>query len=126
MGFAMTDADAFMRAILADPLADAPRLVFADWLEERGDGLSEFNRLQCSGLDPGRQRQLAVEHAGEWLGPAVQIVRPGRGSFAHHVAATFRHGFPDRLAMTADNFYQIGPRVFERWPINTVRLSDCR
>jgi len=31
----MTDAD-FLRAILADPEDDGPRLAYADWLEERG------------------------------------------------------------------------------------------
>jgi uncharacterized protein (TIGR02996 family) len=33
----MEQAD-FIRAILAEPEDDAPRLVFADWLEERGEG----------------------------------------------------------------------------------------
>ena len=33
--------DAFIRAILADPGEDALRLVYADWLDERGDALVE-------------------------------------------------------------------------------------
>lgn len=32
----MNDGDALLRAILAAPDDDAPRLVYADWLEERG------------------------------------------------------------------------------------------
>jgi uncharacterized protein (TIGR02996 family) len=44
----MTD-DGFLRAILAQPSDDAPRLVYADWLEEQGDPVStakaEFLRL---------------------------------------------------------------------------------
>jgi len=31
----MTDDD-FFRAILASPLADHPRLVYADWLDDHG------------------------------------------------------------------------------------------
>ncbi len=43
------DEDAFLRTILDAPKDDAPLLVYADWLEERGDDLSaakaEFLRL---------------------------------------------------------------------------------
>jgi uncharacterized protein (TIGR02996 family) len=34
---AMTQEDAFLKAILEDPNDDTPRLVYADWLEERGE-----------------------------------------------------------------------------------------
>jgi uncharacterized protein (TIGR02996 family) len=37
----------FLADILANPYDDGPRLVFADWLEERGDPLGEFIRVQC-------------------------------------------------------------------------------
>jgi uncharacterized protein (TIGR02996 family) len=40
-GRAISDEDAFLRAIVANPADDAPRLVYADWLEERGDPDSE-------------------------------------------------------------------------------------
>src|SRR5439155_8900481 len=44
----MTDADAFLAAIVADPDADGPRLAYADWLGERGDAArAEFLRVQC-------------------------------------------------------------------------------
>ena len=33
----MTDPAAFLRAIIANPDDDGPRLVYADWLEERGE-----------------------------------------------------------------------------------------
>ena len=33
----MSDGESLYRAILAAPADDAPRLVYADWLEERGD-----------------------------------------------------------------------------------------
>jgi uncharacterized protein (TIGR02996 family) len=44
-GWAMNDEAAFMAAILAAPDDDAPRLVFADWLDERGDRRAEWLRL---------------------------------------------------------------------------------
>lgn len=44
----MTTRDALMRAILADLDNDAPRLVLADWLDERGEhDEAELIRLQC-------------------------------------------------------------------------------
>ena len=46
LGF-MSDADALLAAVLADPDADLPRLVYADWLEERGEAeRAEFIRVQ--------------------------------------------------------------------------------
>ncbi|HKI35222.1 MAG TPA: SUMF1/EgtB/PvdO family nonheme iron enzyme [Gemmataceae bacterium] len=39
----LTD-ESFLRAILADPVDDAPWLIYADWLEERGDPLAILYR----------------------------------------------------------------------------------
>jgi uncharacterized protein (TIGR02996 family) len=38
---------AFLEAIRAHPEADEPRLVYADWLEERGDPRGDFIRAHC-------------------------------------------------------------------------------
>lgn len=44
----MADHAAFLRAIIAAPDDDLPRLVFSDWLDERGEGdRAEFIRVQC-------------------------------------------------------------------------------
>lgn len=44
----MTEQDAFLRSICEHPDDDAPRLIFADWLEERGQrDRAEFIRIQC-------------------------------------------------------------------------------
>lgn len=40
-GRALTDEAAFLNAILENPEDDAPRLVYADWLDEQGDPASE-------------------------------------------------------------------------------------
>jgi len=48
----MSQENAFLQAILDDPDNDDLRLVYADWLEERGDPRGEFIRLQCAKLDP--------------------------------------------------------------------------
>lgn len=44
----MSDGDALLRAILANPADDTARLVYADWLDEQGQGeRAEFIRVQC-------------------------------------------------------------------------------
>jgi uncharacterized protein (TIGR02996 family) len=62
----MSDEDAFLARIAATPADDVARLVYADWLEERGDAEStakaEFLRQTCTLLPglPDAERQ-AVE-----------------------------------------------------------------
>jgi uncharacterized protein (TIGR02996 family) len=44
----MTSDEAFLRDICEHPEDDAPRLVYADWLEEHGNPeRAEFIRVQC-------------------------------------------------------------------------------
>ena len=58
----MSDEDGFLRAIVADPGNVALRLIYADWLEERGDAdadhRAEYLRAECA-LDalPARNRR---------------------------------------------------------------------
>jgi uncharacterized protein (TIGR02996 family) len=57
----VTDGEALIRSILAAPADDAPRLVYADWLDEQGRGEdAEFVPLQ-------------VELARLWLDGAFQV-----------------------------------------------------
>jgi uncharacterized protein (TIGR02996 family) len=53
----MSDRDALLRAICENPDDDAPRLIYADWLDEHGDPLqAEFIRVQV---------ELARVHEGD-------------------------------------------------------------
>jgi len=82
----------FLQAIAAEHDSDEPRLVFADWLEERGDVRGEFIRVQCElSQDNSNERhvELAVRerailnaHRRDWLGTiplALEDVRYRRG-----------------------------------------------
>src|SRR6185436_17673072 len=71
------ERDALLQAVLAAPDDDAPRLVFADWLLERGDPLGEFITLQYlvhnqrrapTQAEFHRERVLVRAHARAWLG----------------------------------------------------------
>jgi uncharacterized protein (TIGR02996 family) len=71
----LMDEDAgFLQALLAAPEDDALRLVYADWLEERGDPRGEYLRCQCAraALILPWQRRLTVGRILNLLG------RPGR------------------------------------------------
>jgi len=72
---------AFLRSIQETPEDDAPRLVYADWLDDHGDAeRADFIRTQCR-LEamprdaPGRsalrmrEADLLRRHRSEWLGP---------------------------------------------------------
>ena len=57
----LSDEDALLRAVIAAPEDNAPRLVFADWLDEHGD--------------PQRARLIRAQIAGKWLGYKVRGLR---------------------------------------------------
>src|SRR5204863_7774890 len=91
----MTADDAFLDAVLEQPDDDTPRLMYADWLEERGDPKGEFIRLQCelARLPAGDARRSALgrrldtlraAHADAWRAelpelPGVTWGQPERG-----------------------------------------------
>ncbi|HEY7426081.1 MAG TPA: TIGR02996 domain-containing protein [Gemmataceae bacterium] len=101
----MTPNDAFLQAILANPEDDTPRLVYADWLDERGDPRGEFIRVQCqmailSADDERRppleqqERRLLERHQDEWLGPLRHLL----GSWL------FRRGFLEAITVPATTY----------------------
>src|SRR4051794_37513477 len=78
----MDEEGAFLSAIAADPADDTNRLVYADWLEERGDVRAEYIRLPLQTHEPhGRKRTLARLKAlsrridREWRGRVFSVPR---------------------------------------------------
>lgn len=53
----MGDDKQFLEAIRAAPRDQSLRLVYADWLEDRGDERSEYLRIQAMLLDAGREQR---------------------------------------------------------------------
>lgn len=46
--YGMSDSEAFLKNIIDFPSDDTPRLVYADWIDERGESdRAEFIRVQC-------------------------------------------------------------------------------
>lgn len=101
---------AFLQRIIASPLERLPRLVYADWLDERGDERAEFLRLQCqvvAGLE--RLTELSSSVPQTWaqqvnlLSQALLIFRmPTLGGGIRRVAVRGRPAQPgQRLAAGA-------------------------
>jgi uncharacterized protein (TIGR02996 family) len=80
--------EALLEAIYAAPDDDAPRLVYADALIERGDPRGELISLQLRGaLDRDgqkREKELLATYGKQWLGELAPIVMSG---------FTFERGF---------------------------------
>src|SRR5437763_4914099 len=88
----MPEESAFLRTIVERPDDDAPRLVYADWLEEHGNTpRAEFIRVQIElanlpaesprrGPLAVRERELLVRYQRKWIAPLGKWVREGRFS----------------------------------------------
>jgi uncharacterized protein (TIGR02996 family) len=72
-----TSGEELLAAIYADPEDDGARLVYADWLQERGDPHGEFITLQTRPPDEltcKRALHLLRLHKYDWLGPDLSEV----------------------------------------------------
>jgi len=116
--------DEIRRALLADILAnpddDAPRLVFADWLTERGDPRGELISLQCAAQHAtggvlarhvNRASALLERHGEAWVGEIRQIVR----------GVELKRGFVASINATGSVFAKCGA-LFEQEPIEELRV----
>jgi len=113
----MNAEHAFLQTILAHPNDDAPRLIYADWLEERGDAArAEFIRLQCADRDPQRQRELLDCYKAEWV-PAL---------FRQLYSYNFRRGFIEEITIEARMMLTCGEELFQSAPIRLMRVIGAR
>lgn len=123
----MGDNQFFIRAIQADSAA-ATCLVYADWLEERGERpRAEFIRVQCEleGLPSdaarrntleAREAELLTKHRAEWTRDLRKIV----GDFG------FVRGVVTWGAGKAKKFVDHADEVFRMAPIQHMRLNDSK
>jgi uncharacterized protein (TIGR02996 family) len=118
----------FLRRIRAFPDDDGPRLIYADWLDERGGPAADraaFIRVQLAlaGLpaaDPRRPDLLAAERAllgrygAEWAAPFRGLA----------TGLEFRRGFADEVRVPARVFVREAARLFAAGPIRHLHLLD--
>jgi uncharacterized protein (TIGR02996 family) len=72
---AMNEELAFLTAIHDKPNDEATRLVYADWLEERGDPRGEFIRIECelATLPPEDQRRAQLTARAKELAKGFEL-----------------------------------------------------
>ena len=120
----MSDGQHLLRAVVAHPDEDTPRLAYADWLDEHGDpDRAEFIRVQCrlaaTHDDPewdalhAREAELRQRHGGEWA-----PFGSGRGVYG----VTFRRGFAEVVSATAHAFAARGGLWGEQTPLRAAHL----
>jgi uncharacterized protein (TIGR02996 family) len=121
----MSDETEFLRAILAAPADDAPRLAFAQRLAERGAPRGEFIRVQCrvarlSVGDPElttlqkREAELLQAHYTDWT---QELAREAPGAWGN-----FRRGFLDTLTVYDANDETLG-RLTACSTVRTMELD---
>jgi uncharacterized protein (TIGR02996 family) len=140
----MTQDDAFLQAIRETPFDDAPRLIYADWLEEYGQAdRAEFIRVQCqlAPLTDSDSRWSALMrlaesllrgHWNEWVGPLRALVGPWRDRYGerwlgeeYHVDGLrrFHRGFVCGISLEADSFLRHAGEVRRLLPqLNWLHL----
>jgi uncharacterized protein (TIGR02996 family) len=141
----MPQHDDFLRAILAEPDEDAPRLVYADWLDEHGDPRGEFIRVQIESarleedhprqaeLKP-REGELFDRHGREWLAPLEPLLKPRLSGFKWPFARKglrpllpwFDRGFVGRLELTVKWFLRWADDLLRLTPLRRLRLRMLR
>lgn len=100
---ATRDVSSLEAAVYAAPLDDAPRMVLADALLEKGDPRGEFISLQLQASkrrltaeERWKEYDLLEEHRDTWLGP-LKLALDEWNDVVH-----FRNGFVDTFSVASD------------------------
>jgi uncharacterized protein (TIGR02996 family) len=123
----MNHPESFWQAILTNPRDDAPRLRYANWLDERCDPLGEFIRVQCQlakllADDPHsleletRQRELLAEYEEDW----AEQVAPRVDWWV------FRRGFIEEIGISTNSFLRSAETLFCLAPLQELHLYRVR
>jgi uncharacterized protein (TIGR02996 family) len=123
----VTDENALLRAVIADPEDDAPRLIYADWLDENGQSQrAEFIRVQTAlarmAVNDDRrphlrraERRLLRRWGGHW----TEALRPAIVNYS------FQRGFVEAVSCFADDFLSCGEPMFALAPIRSLLLTGA-
>ena len=124
---AFTDERPFLDAIFTRYHDDAPRLVYADYLDDAGDpDRAELVRVQVAlarlpddhPRKPGlvdRQDELIAANSARWGAHVADL----------GARLSFRRGVPDAAFMYAGAFLSDGEELFRRAPVRRLRLLEA-
>jgi uncharacterized protein (TIGR02996 family) len=127
----MNTHDMFLREIIADPENDAPRLIYADWLEENNEhARADFIRTECAieQFEPfSPQRMELSDHASDLLTNHRAGWQSAIPTWAQLTDQTygncFRRGFPHRVSGQPADFLQTADELFAAAPIREAQLG---
>ena len=122
-----TDEQPFLDAVFARYHDDAPRLVYADFLDDAGDpDRAELVRVQVA------LARLPDDHPRkpELVDRQDELIAANSARWAAHLAdlgvtVWFRRGVPDSVSMYAGTFLSDGEELFRRAPIRRLRLLEA-
>lgn len=128
--------DAFLADIIAHPEDDAPRLIYADWLQEQGrETRAELIRVQIELASRrhaggpthcGRSRWLRNrerELLSDWEAADVPWGPAGPLFFAP-AAWTHRRGFLFSISLDTEDWLRFGPALVRLVPLEEMSLTD--
>jgi uncharacterized protein (TIGR02996 family) len=134
-----TMPEAFLADIIAHPADDAPRLIYADWLEENGQPeRAEFIRVQCRLLDAQpwppmsledmerlqkRERELLKANHQSWGDLPIVFVPRLSVEPLRQNNARYRRGFIADICCTADDWLAHADALTAAQPIEAVTLT---
>jgi uncharacterized protein (TIGR02996 family) len=149
---AACDGAGLLRDIIDHPGDDAPRLIYADWLEEHGGQpeRAEFIRVQCEisasqgkAMLPRAERRFAemkrrefdllAAYGNRWAArpqprgastPWAYRESEGPVIEVGELISTFRRGFVHHIRLPLDAFMGHAGSLFSQHPITAVALSD--
>jgi uncharacterized protein (TIGR02996 family) len=130
----------FLRAILAHPTDDGPRLVAADWWDEQGAAArAEFVRVQCelARLEPAARKPRGQRKYGKriralnrrelklYRGGWDAEVIPSAWVTANEIypASVYRRGFVEEVICPAADFLAHADAILAACPLRRVRLT---
>lgn len=123
----MLNDRAFFQAIRETPEDDAPRLIYADWLEEQGGAertaRAAFIRAQCRlaalpedaaarDILEDEAAELLAEYERDWTEPLHGIAEDWR----------FSRGFIEHLRIRGDNLLTQADHLFDFAPLRSLHL----
>jgi uncharacterized protein (TIGR02996 family) len=131
-----SEREALYAAVLAEPEADAPRLVYADWLEEHPRGEADtarahFIRLEIeaeNGPDDSPEREPLESAAAKLynrFGTAWDHELPTWDEW-YDSALRYRRGFPHELKTNFRKLFLSGGRLFQEAPIRSLVVGSHR
>lgn len=122
----MTDREGLLRGVSENPDDDAPRLVYADWLDEHGDARqAEFIRVQIQLAQvPESERArhpLAARESALWR--ESRKWRYVIGDWRIYTPSSYDRGFVNHWMGTVSEFLRAEAEFWRNGPIEILHLA---